>query len=138
MGRSDIFLKLEVIKKLYGIAFLVLAVVYFDSPISIAATGLITTWISWGVNAHPNKKLLGYSFREQLIDLLPSILFAGIMYIIVIAVQFIGLNMVLTLVVQVFTGIFVYLVLSVVFKPAPYRFLLSKLIEILKNKKLIK
>ena len=49
-GRSDVFLKLEIIKKSYGIITLIIAVICFNTPLAIAATSLITTLISCFVN----------------------------------------------------------------------------------------
>ena len=66
MGRSDIFLKLEIIKKSYGMAVLIIAVVFFNTPLAIAATGLVTALLSCFVNAFPNKKLINYSFKKQI------------------------------------------------------------------------
>lgn len=108
VGRSDIYLKLEIVKKTYGIILLVLAVFLFDSPLAIAATGLITTFISCFVNAFPNKKLVGYSYGEQLRDMLPSFLASIGMFIVVLMIGQIGLSNVVTILLQVAVGVIVY------------------------------
>lgn len=72
VGRSDVFLKLEIIKKCYGLAVLALAIWLFHSPIGIAASAAITAPLGSFVNAYPNKKLLNYGFGEQMKDFLPS------------------------------------------------------------------
>lgn len=41
MGRSDMFLKLELIKKGIGLVALVIAVAFFDSPIAMCAVVLM-------------------------------------------------------------------------------------------------
>ena len=82
MGRSDIYLKLEVFKKVYGVAVLIIAVVCFQSPLAIAGTGLITTWIGWLVNAYPNKRLIEYSYKEQFFDVFPVMVMTIIMFFI--------------------------------------------------------
>ena len=79
MGRSDIFLKLEIIKKIMGISVLAVAVFAFDTPIAIAASGILTTLLSFLINSFPNKKLIGYSYLEQIKDILPSLLLAAAM-----------------------------------------------------------
>lgn len=71
MGWSDIFLKLEIIKKSYGLIAIIVAVVLFDSPLAIALSGAATVVLSIFVNAYPNKKLLDYSYLEQMKDILP-------------------------------------------------------------------
>lgn len=79
IGRSDIFLKLEIIKKCYGLAVLALAIWLFRSPIGIAASAAITAPLGSFVNAYPNKKLLNYGFGEQMKDFLPSFILSVIM-----------------------------------------------------------
>jgi len=133
MGRSDLFLKLEIIKKSYGIIALVIAVLFFDSPISIAMTGLITTWISWFVNAWPNKKLLGYSIKEQMVDLVPSMLMSAAMAGCVLMIGKIEIHVFLKLVVQVTVGIATYFLMSVIVKPQPYKLVMSRVNGILKR-----
>lgn len=125
MGRSDIFLKLEIIKKSYGLVLLTIAVLCFDSPLAIASTGFITTLISCFVNSHPNKKLIGYSYFEQMKDLLPSVLMAVVMCCVVLLVGTLNLSNIAILLIQIATGITVYVVLSAIIKPAPYKTLIG-------------
>lgn len=134
MGRSDLFLKLEIIKKTYGIIALVIAVVCFNSPLAIAMTGLITTWISWFVNSWPNKKLLGYSMKEQMVDLIPSMLMSVLMAGCVLLIGMIEIHVFLKLVVQVIAGIATYLLMSVIVKPQSYKMLMSRVSGIIKRK----
>ena len=135
MGRSDIFLKLEIIKKSIGITSLVIAVFCFDSPIAIAATGVVTGLISSFINAFPNKKLVGYSYFEQIKDILPSFLLSAVMLGCVLAVQLLPLNNILTLLVQVVVGVAVYVLLSMVFQLAPFRLLLTGIKKFFKKGK---
>lgn len=79
IGRSDVFLKLEIIKKCYGFAFLAVAIYAFRSPIGIALSAAITAPLGSFVNAYPNKKLLNYGFIEQMGDFLPSFLLSVVM-----------------------------------------------------------
>lgn len=126
VGRSDLFLKLELIKKIYCIAILVIAVVCFDSPLAIAATGAITTCISWFVNAYPNRKLIGYSYAEQLKDLLPLILLSAVMGGGVLLVGTLHLHIVPKLLLQITAGIAIYCSLSALFKPEPFRLIVDR------------
>ena len=127
MGRSDIFLKLEIIKKSIGIAALVVAVFCFDSPIAIAMTGAFTTVTSCFINAYPNKKLIGYSYFEQMRDILPSFTAAVVMLGAVLAVGLLGMGAVATLAVQILVGVVVYVAFSAVFRLEPFRLLLQML-----------
>lgn len=134
MGRSDIFLRLEIIKKAYGLVALVIATFCFDSPLAIAATGVITTVISCFVNASPNKKLIDYSYWEQLRDLAPSLLASLVMFGVVLLVGTVEMSVLLTLVVQVLVGVAVYVLISAVAGLAPFKMLLD-IIRKVGNKK---
>lgn len=131
MGRSDLFLKLEIIKKSYGIVVLAVAVFCFDTPLAIAMTGLVTTWISWFVNAFPNKQLIGYSYREQVCDLLPILLAAMLMCGLVMVIgswlHGLGIISLVTMIVQILAGIAIYLISSLFLKPKPFRILLEQI-----------
>lgn len=131
MGRSDLFLRLEIIKKSYGLVALVIAVFCFESPIAIAMTGVFTTFISCFVNASPNKKLIGYAYAEQMKDILPSLLMSLVMAVCVAQVNRLGLGLVLTLVLQVTLGAAVYVLLSVITKSQPFRLLVDMLKRII-------
>ncbi len=79
VGRSDVFLKLEIIKKSYGLAVLALAIWLFRSPIGIAMSAAVVAPLGSFVNAYPNKKLLNYGFGEQMKDFLPSFILSIVM-----------------------------------------------------------
>lgn len=133
MGRSDMYLKLEIIKKTYGIIALIIAVLCFDSPIAIAMTGVITTWLGWFVNSYPNKRLVSYSYFEQIMDIVPSLVMSLIMCGCVLLIGTMDLNPILLLVIQVFAGILIYLMLSAVFRPRPFVLVMSKVKEFIKR-----
>lgn len=116
VGRSDIFLKIEIIKKIYGIIILLIAILCFDSPIAIAMTGVITSILSCFVNAFPNKKLIGYSYIEQMKDIMPSFVMSSIMFAAVYFIGKIGLNNILTIVFQIILGVGIYVILSLITK----------------------
>jgi len=112
MGRSDIFLKLEIIKKVYGLAILIGCILYFRTPIGIAYGSAICTVIASFVNAFPNKRLLNYSYLEQIKDIVPSALLALVMAIIVIAINYLHINIYLTIILQIAIGSVTYLGLA--------------------------
>ena len=122
VGRSDIFLKLEIIKKSIGITALIIAVFCFDSPIAIAMTGVFTTFISCFVNAFPNKKLINYSYLEQVKDLLPSLLVTVLMGACTFAITFIGWGKWATISIQIVVGMVAYIGFSALFKLEGFRF----------------
>jgi len=115
-GRSDVFLKLEIIKKIYGLATLCFTVFCFKSPLAIAFGVAATTLLSCFVNASPNKKLLSYSYAEQMKDIFPAFALSLTMGGLVYCITFIGLNDWLTMLIQVPAGIIIYVSLATVFK----------------------
>ena len=127
MGRSDVFLRLEIIKKVIGVISLIIAVFCFHSPIAIAMTGVFTTFISCFINAFPNKKLIGYSYFDQIKDLLPSLLLSVGMGAVAYMVLFLNLANWLTLVIQVLIGISIYALLSILFRPEGFSFIIKQL-----------
>ena len=114
MGRSDMFLKLEIIKKIVGLIALV-STMWFG-VIWMAYSLLFTAVISSIINAFPNKKLLNYSYTNQILDMCPQIILSGIMGVIVCAIQIIGLNDFITLIFQIILGGIIYVGGSVLFK----------------------
>ena len=115
IGRSDIFLKLEIIKKIYGLTILICSYLYFKSPIGIAYGAMLSTLISSFVNASPNKKLLGYSYIEQIRDISPAFALAIPMGAAVYAINFIGFPLLLEIALQIIAGFVVYFGLARLF-----------------------
>lgn len=125
MGRSDIFLKLEFEKKAASIIFLIGAVVFFDDPISIALTSILTMPISMFINASPNKKMIGYSYMEQVMDILPTLLASLSMFVIVQFIGRIDLNTILLLIIQIAVGVLYYIIVSFLLRIRGFISLLS-------------
>ncbi len=135
MGRSDMFLKLEIIKKSYGLLTLVIAVFCFDSPLAIAMTGIVTTVISCFVNAYPNKKLINYSYFEQMRDILPTMILSFLMLVVVLAVGLLPLGTIWVLLLQIIAGVVFYIAGSALFRMAPFFMVLSILNKFLLRKR---
>lgn len=87
MGRSDVFLKLEVIKKTVGLLGLLIGIHY--SPIILVSIKAGIDFLCTFINAWPNKKLLGYSIASQWMDIMPSIVLSIIMCAAVYGLQFV-------------------------------------------------
>jgi len=127
VGRSDLFLKLEIIKKGYGLLALLIALLCFDSPIAIAMTGLFTTPISFFVNSFPNKKLVNYSYLEQMKDILPSFAMSLTMFLGVLAVGQLALPTAVILLLQIIVGVAAYVLMSIVLRVYPFKILMGML-----------
>ena len=114
MGRSDLFLKLEIIKKGVGLILMISSIQF--GVLAMAYSMLLGNVISQVINSWPNRKLLGYSYADQIKDILPSILLAVFMGSCVYTVAFFDLPSLVTLCIQVILGALVYAVGSAVLK----------------------
>lgn len=129
MGRSDIALKLNVWKRLFGFSM----VVIFGriSVIAMARAGVATAVVSLVLNMSPNKKLLNYGSFEQIRDVLPAWLMAGAMMLPVHLVGLLGLPLAASLALQVLTGVIAYVLMSVLFRVESFRYLLDTVKSVL-------
>lgn len=114
MGRSDLFLKLEIMKKCVGIVLL-LSTMWFGT-MAMAYSLLVSSVCGQIINSWPNKKLLDYGYIEQLKDILPAIFLAVGMGIIVWCVSLTDLSTLSVLTIQIIVGIAIYLIGSIIFK----------------------
>lgn len=120
LGRSDLYLKIEIIKKVIGLILVI--VTMWISVKAMAYSLIISAIISQIINSWPNKRLLGYSYFEQMKDILPQISIAVLMGIIVYLVGMIDVSNVCRLFLQIYVGIFSYILLSHVFKIDSYEY----------------
>ncbi len=116
IGRSDIYFKLMLLKRLGGVLFLVLAVILFNNPFSIIWACLITEILAILINIYPNKKLLNYSPKEMFGDMLNNLIIGVIMALASYSIIFWGLSNWLCLLVQCLVGIVSYILLALLFK----------------------
>ena len=130
LGRSDLFLKLEILKKIVGISLLLVSMRY--GVIWIAISFLLSDFLSQLINAWPNKKLLDYSYVEQMIDIIPIVFIALLMGIVVYPIKYLALPSIIVLIIQAIIGIVLYIVESSLFKIDSYRYLLNMVRPFLK------
>lgn len=133
MGRSDLFLKLEIVKKVVGLILLLSTMKI--SVMAMAYSLIVSSILSQIINSWPNRKLLHYSYLHQLMDILPSILLAVGMGIAVYLVQFCGWNDLATLAVQIPLGVVLYLAGSIVLKLEPYLYLKNMAVQFFPRQK---
>ncbi len=133
LGRSDIFLKLEIVKKLMGLT--ILGITAFYGVYAIALGGIVSGLVSTGINAWPNKMLLNYSIKEQWHDVMPSLILSLIMGVTVHSIHLIGLSAWITLIIQVCVGSIIYMAMARIFKLECFTYLLSTCKDIFKSRK---
>lgn len=133
LGRSDLFLKLEIVKKLLSIAILITSLQF--GIYALVWGGFISSLLSTFINAFPNRNLINYSFQEQWRDVLPSLLLSLLMGVIVYTITLLEMSALLTLISQVLIGIAIYVSLAKVFKLECYSYLILALKELIGDKK---
>lgn len=123
LGRSDLFLKLEMIKKVIG--FLALLITVKHGPMAMAFSLLCTSIIAQIINAWPNKKLLKYGYGQQLKDVLPNLIAALGMCACVSMISFLGLSEWVCMALQIVTGSVLYIFIAAATKNSAFFFLLD-------------
>ncbi len=124
MGRSDLFLGLELLKKAYGVSILLFCAFVLRDVRALVLSYLVTGVVSTFVNSWPNKRVIGYSYSEQIRDVAPSFLLSATAAIVVMFVASIGLGAWPTIFAQVIVFAIVYLGLSSVLHLEPFIYLL--------------
>lgn len=132
IGRSDLFLKLEIIKKIVGLILLLTSVRW--GVMAMAYSLLVNNVASQIINSWPNRKLLDYNYLEQLKDILPNIALSVFMGVCVLPVELLGLPDIVTICIQVILGGTIYVVGSIISKNDSFRYLWDTLVEIKKRK----
>lgn len=105
-GRSDLFLRLEVIKKIIGIVVLVCSVPF--GLLLMCYTGIATSIICLGINTYYTGKLIQFGFIKQMKDLSGILLLSLLMFAVVFIVISAFESLLLQLVVGIFIGLGIF------------------------------
>lgn len=131
MGRSDLFLKLEIVKKAVGLILLIISMWF--GVMAMAYSLLIGTVAGMIINSWPNRKLLNYSYVEQMKDIFPSIALAVFMGGSVKTIELLHMSSIKTLLVQVPLGAMIYIGVSAILHLESYEYLLGTVGSIMKK-----
>ena len=123
LGRSDLFLKLEIAKKTVGIILLLITMRI--SVLAMAYSMIVSSVSSQIINTWPNKRLLEYGYLEQLKDILPSILLAVFMGILVSFFKLTNWNVLTVLICQILSGALIYVLGSIILKLESFEYLIN-------------
>ena len=127
MGRSDLFLRLELVKKAYGIAALLFCAFVLNDVRALVMSYLVTGVVSTFVNAWPNKRVIGYSYGEQVRDIAPAFLLSGAAALAAGLVALVGLGAWATVLAQAGAFALVYLGLAAALRLEALTYLLRTL-----------
>ena len=117
-GRSDLFLKLEIIKKIIAVGPLLLGI-FVDIYLMLAGS-LVTSLISYYLNAYYSGPFLNYSIKEQIKDILPGFGVAMVMAIPVFIMSFIPVSPFILLPLQIFVGAIITITICEITKLSEY------------------
>lgn len=121
-GRSDLFLRLEVIKKTLAVPVIVIGV-FWGIKVMIAGM-MLNSVVALYLNSYWSGRMIGYPFRQQISDILPSFFLSLAM---AISVYLLGLILpyapILNLLIQVAAGAAFILIFSEIVKFKDYLFI---------------
>lgn len=123
VGRSDLFLKLEVYKIAFSFLFLIISIRYGLMAMSYSL--IVSSFVCQIINAWPNRKLIGYGYLKQLRDIFPYILCALVMGAAIFGLSFINLPIGIILSMQIIIGGAIYYLECMLFKLEGMHFLHS-------------
>ena len=122
LGRSDLFLKLQYIKM--GVTTIILLISVNYGPLAIAQGSIIAGVLGIFINATPNIKLLNYSYREQLSDLLKPLLLSLVMAVFIYPISLLSLSDFKITILQILFGGGFYILISILTKQETFYYLL--------------
>lgn len=134
LGRSDITLKLEFIKK--PIYFFILLITMQVSPLAVAIGTGVYAIIGTIINAWPNIRLLNYKVMEQIEDILIPLVLSIIMYIVVDLIGKVAVGSIGGLFIQIFIGIIFYVSVSKILHIESFEYVWNMMCEFKKKTKM--
>lgn len=133
-GRSDLYLLLEVLKKIMVV--ITIAITWRWGVIGIIYGRVVLSVLSYILNSYFTRYLINYPIEDQLKDIIPALLLALIMGFVLyyMPVAILPANVLLVLVLKIIIGVIAYILLSYLFK-VPLFFELAHFIKLKLRKK---
>lgn len=125
MGRSDTNLKLEFIKKPLYIIITFIALKY--NIFILALTVPFSSIIAIIINSSFVNKYLGYSLGEKIKDIFKSFISALLMFICIFIMNYIKMNKLFVLILQIIIGIVLYISFAIILKNENFTYCLELL-----------
>ncbi len=117
-GRSDLFLKLEIIKKAVGIAIMCFTIPH--GLVWMVAGSILTSLLCLAINTFYTGKIIGVGFFVQMKDLLPTLCNCLLMWGLILIINMFIPNIYIQLIVDILIGVAVYVLLSRLFSKAEF------------------
>lgn len=113
-GRSDLFLKLEIIKKCIGVVILFCSLPY--GLLVMCYTGIFSSILCLGINTYYTGKLINVGFLLQMKDISGSLFLSLTMFFIVRALSTLFTNNISCLIVCCIVGVIYFVAVAFIFK----------------------
>ena len=130
-GRSDLVLRLEVVKK--TIAFTILFISCFLGIAGICVGAAVYDFIAFFCNTYYTKRLLGYGFKEQFLQTLPYLLLSLIVLTVSLLISTLSLSPLPLILIAVTTSASIYIFLSWILRLSALKELLAILKQLFKK-----
>jgi len=114
IGRSDVFFKISLIKRVVGIIILIITIPF--GIYAIALGSIVSSLFDFIVNSFPNKKFINYKYSEQIKDISIYMLLSMSMGLVVYLFNNIFESLFFTTFLQIGIGFITYFGLSLLFR----------------------
>ncbi|NLP47436.1 MAG: lipopolysaccharide biosynthesis protein [Clostridiales bacterium] len=121
LGRSDLHLKLGLIKRFIGVILLLVSLKF--GIYAMMGASVLTQIIGSFVQAVPNTYLLGYGAKQQVLDIVPALILSIIMAVIIYPLVGVIANSYFLIIAQVSLGATLYLLMAKLFKLEAMKFM---------------
>ena len=124
-GRSDLFLKLEIIKKVVDISVLLVTIRMGVKEMCIGLA--VASYLSWIINAYYTGKLIKIGFIKQVCLILPTVFYTLVMCACIYGIQLLSPSMLVKLIIGFLTGVAAYYSISKITHAQELTFIVEKI-----------
>ena len=135
IGRSDLYMKLEMIRRMVMLVILGISVLCFDSLLAIAIGMVISSWLDYAITTLPIGRLLHYGLCEQLKDIYKIVVASVVTALVVYSLtELCGTDWVM-IPVQMLLALLVYWGLCWGLQIGAYKALYARIVEMMQPKR---
>ena len=136
LGKSKLYLKVDLIKKIIGIVVLAVAVVFFNNVIIIVLSALMVEILSVLIMVPINKRMIDYSYTEQLCDMAPITFLVVVMCAVLYMLRrLLQVSNLAQMILQILAGAIVYIGMAAITKNDSFCYVLQIAGSILNKKR---
>ena len=132
-GRSDILLKLSILRISLMLGILIVSVVAFDSVVAITVGYLISAWLDTCITSLVIQQMLGYKITQQFADIWKSGAAAVLMAIAVIGFGMLSMPLIIKFCLQIITGVIVFVLINLLLKNESLMYMLNAVKSMLRK-----